>query len=183
MRLFSIPLLVCFPCSSSADVSGGVVGWIHVPNPAGISTTWKWDPWSCACASRRERPARPSGSDRDRDQLSCSWKCSPRLHFAAPSLCLWFGVLVVCCFVLDFFGMKAVHYSLFPDVPDILSLFLPLFPSINVFIFWKSFLLGAGQTGTCEGSEIKNWGIFRMLSVVIFTHNSMRIIATTDVLV
>lgn len=41
----------------------------------------------------------------------------------------------VCCFVLDFFfGIKVVRYSLFPDVPNILSLFLPLFPSRNIFV-------------------------------------------------
>lgn len=39
VHLFSIPLLVCFPCSSSGGGSSGVVGWIHVPNPPAISTS------------------------------------------------------------------------------------------------------------------------------------------------
>lgn len=92
VHLLSIPLLVCFPCSSNAGVSGAVVGWIHVPNPPAISTIWKLNPWSCVSV-----PVHPAGrgSGRDQNQLSCSWKCSLRLHFAGQSCCLWFGFLVV----------------------------------------------------------------------------------------
>lgn len=72
VHLFSIPLLVCFSCSPSAGVSGVVVGWIHTPNPPAISPIWKLNPWSCVCASNGERQTRPSGSDRDQNQLSCS---------------------------------------------------------------------------------------------------------------
>lgn len=92
-----------------------------------------------------------------------------------------FGGLLFCFGF--FFWMKAVHYSLFPDVPNSFSIFLPLFHSINISVSWTNFLLGADQTDTCEGLEIQNWGIFRMVSVVIFTHNSMGIITAADVLV
>lgn len=52
------------------------------------------------------------------------------LRWAVLVVVVWlFGG--VCCFVVDFFEMKAAHYSFFPDVPNILSLFFPLFPSRN----------------------------------------------------
>lgn len=129
----------------------------------------------CACAPSRERQWQGSKS------VKLLLKVFPEatLCWTVLVFVVWlFGG--VCCFVLDFFLIKTAHYSLFPDVHNILSLFFPLFPSRNVSVSWKKFLLGADQT---EGWEIQNWGIFRMLSVVIFTHDSTGIIATTDVLV
>lgn len=107
----------------------------------------------CACAPSRERQWQGSKS------VKLLLKVFPEATFCWTVLLfvVWlFGG--VCCFVLDFFLMKAAHYSLFPDVHNILSLFFPLFPSRNVFVSWKKFLLGADQM---EELEIQNWGIFR----------------------
>lgn len=64
-------------------------------------THWQLAPYGdwirgaeCLCIQQAEA-GHPLGSERDQNQLSCSWKCSPRLHFAGQSRCLWFGFLVV----------------------------------------------------------------------------------------
>lgn len=184
VHLFSIPLLVCFPCSSSAGVSGGVVGWIQVPNPLAISTIWKLNPWSWVSVHPAGRGRPPLRQWEESKPVKLLLKVFPEatLCWTVLVFVVWlFGG--VCCFVSNLFGMKIVHYSWFPDVPTILSLFLPLFPSRNIFVSWQSFLLGADQTGACEGLEIQNWGVFGTVSVVIFTCNCTGIIATTDVLV
>lgn len=100
----SIPLLVCFPCSSSAGVSGGVVGWIH------CQTHWQLAPygnWLHGAVS-----VHPTGRGRPAHQAVTGSKSVKLLLKVFPEATLCWAILV---FVVWRFGGLLFCFGLFWD--------------------------------------------------------------------